>query len=91
MGERLYVECACGSPDHLLLFWRDPDEHWPSTLVSVQMDHTRPWWRRIVIATCYIFGQHPTKCHWADTSLEEADCARLAAFLTRSKDTPNAD
>lgn len=78
---RLYVECACGSSDHLLMFMRDDDAEWPETLVSVQMNHTRPWWKRLAIAASYVAGRNPKLCHWGDTMLDDEARGEIVAFL----------
>lgn len=74
--DRIYVECQCGSPDHLVSFARDTEDYW----INVQMSPFLPWWRRAWRAVLYVLGRDGG-CHWADTLLSEAERARVAEFL----------
>jgi hypothetical protein len=79
MEERIYIECQCGSPDHLVSFFRDEDD----VGVNVQMSPYLPIWRRVLVALRYALGLD-TRCHWGDALLTPAERARVARFLTQT-------
>lgn len=76
MSDRLYIECCCRSPEHLISFWRDGED----VGVNVQLSPYLPWWLRAFVALQYAFGKSP-HCHWADTLLAPEDRARIAEFM----------
>lgn len=76
MDDRLYVECLCGSPDHLVSFYRDDED----VGINVQMNPYLPIWRRVLVAFQYVFG-HASRCHWSDALLSAEDRARVAEFV----------
>lgn len=83
--DHLYLECSCGSPDHIVRFYRTNDPEWDDVGVNVQMSPYLPWWRRAWVAAKYVFGDN-ARCHWGDGLISEADRPRVAAFVTRSQD-----
>lgn len=55
-NDKIYVECSCGSPEHLLKFNRDEDY----VYVYVLLNHEN-FFKRIWIGLKYIFGY---KCRY---------------------------
>ena len=82
---KLYLECACGSPDHLTsysLYDWGPEEE-PELLVMVQASDYRPWYRRLGVGLKYIFGFEPLQ--WHDVLVKPEDAGKLLTMLKEFK------
>ncbi len=72
--ETLYVECACGSPEHLLKFQYHPDEEDPALYTSTFLSHWLPWYKRAWVAFKYVFKIGSERYgHFDCTLIEEKD------------------
>jgi len=78
--KELFLDCACGSPDHLVRYslwnWNDGE---PELSLMVQASEYRPWYRRLVVGLKYIFGFEPLR--WHDALLKREDAGKLMDML----------
>ncbi len=82
-----FFDCACYSPEHIVRFNLDPgylssdkDPYGmpPELYSSIQLNHTLPWYKRVVIAFNYMLGrQPPSYGHWDCWLLKDQDIDKL--------------
>lgn len=80
MEPALYLECECNSPEHLIKVELIDEDF----VITVQLVHWRPWWKRIFIAIRYILGLSEPYGHWDCSILKAIDVRRLIAILERN-------
>lgn len=78
--------CKCMSPEHLLAAYVTtfPKHGDKDFYFSMQLNHYRPWYRRIWPAIKYIFGN--TSIGWAETLISPDDLNRLKQLIQQYED-----
>ena len=80
----LHVVCECSSTEHILQFVQfEPEEGQPEECcyTSVQLNPCNPWYKRVVMATKYVFGHQSRYGHWDCTILGKKEAEKLYVFL----------
>jgi hypothetical protein len=77
-----FFECACHSPDHLLIFHFDPEEG--DLYIDVHLG-AKPWRRRFWIALRYLFGHRSNYGCFNCWQLESEDADRMISILQQKK------
>lgn len=80
-----YVQCTCGSTEHLVVFQKfdkniDPSDE-DAFYISVQLRQWRPFWKRFLCAIKYIFGYQSRYGHWDCVSVSREEAENLRKFL----------
>lgn len=87
---KLYLECGCGMPEHILTFekWYNDGEFIGDDFVAVgkYLSHYLPWYKRIIVAVKYVLKWGKMKDHFDTTELSKQDVSRLIQFLQDMKD-----
>lgn len=73
-----YIDCQCQSADHVIRFTIDeyPDEK-PELYIEVQLHQHRSFWKRLVLAVKYVFGQSAKYGYWDCTTLDYDSAQKL--------------
>lgn len=79
MTEKIYLECACHSPEHTLLFTFAPEEK--EIYTSVFLNQYRNIFKRIWIAIKYVFGYTCRYGHWDCFNMKDEDVPKLISLL----------
>jgi hypothetical protein len=78
--EQFFV-CECGDPDHMMVVkvenWNGNDSA-PDFLIQIEASQYLPWYRRVVVAIGYIFGD---RLSWNDMILNRHAVERLAICI----------
>src|ERR1035437_949093 len=84
--ETCYIECDCGSNDHLIKFTYAEADNYDigHVYTHIQMDNYRPWYKRIILAIGYVFGHKSRFGHWDCSSLEYPTVIKLRNFLSET-------
>ena len=84
--ETCYIECECGSNDHLIKFTYAGADNYDigHVYTAIQMDQYRPWYKRFVLAIGYIFGKESRFGHWDCSLLEYPTIIKLRNFLNEA-------
>jgi len=75
--DKIYVECSCGSPEHLLQFDRDED----FVYVYVLLNNPN-FFKRILIGLKYIFGYKCRYGQFDEILLSKESAKSLAEYLS---------
>jgi hypothetical protein len=73
--DKYYIECECGTDEHLLVFHYD--EEYNEIYTSVQMSPFFGVFKRIWKAIKYVFGYKCKYGHWDCTMLKSEDYSKL--------------
>ena len=87
-----YFECGCGADEHTLRFTLDlDDEDEPggkAIHTSIFLNNHYHWYKRLWIATKYLFGYKCKYGHWDSWILYEPDAHRLKLMLEEFINAP---
>lgn len=75
-----FFECACGGDEHTIRFMLDDDGRVYST---VFLNNYRSFWKRIWVATRYVFGYKCKYGHWDCWIMRYEDISRLRQMLDK--------
>lgn len=75
-----YFECSCWSPEHLIMVETNASES--EVIITTQLSHHLPWYKRIIPAIKYVFGMDYDCAGWGETVLNYSQAARLHQMLT---------
>ena len=70
--------CDCGDMGHSVCFDKDEDGF---VSVYYQMNHFRPWYKRLVLGVKYIFGINTFDYHYLDIVLSKKEATELKEYL----------
>ena len=76
-----YFDCDCGSFEHTLRFALDKSDTERCIYTEIYLNIWRPWWKRLWIATKYIFRHSCIYGNFDCWILKEADATRLRDML----------
>ena len=78
-----YVECDCGHNDHLVKFTYVPPDDYDcgSVYTSIQLSPVFGFFKRIWVATQYIFGHGSRFGHWDCCIINYPALRRLKVFI----------
>jgi len=80
----LYVECECRSPEHVIRL--NYDDYYGDLSIFTQMNHDRPWWKRVWVGIKYMFGKGNKDWHCTDTMIWNDETTKLIKFLEECRD-----
>lgn len=78
--DKIYIECSCGSPEHLLKFERDEDYVYVFVLLT-----TDGFFKRVWVALKYIFGYKCRYGHFDEILLSKDSVRHLSEFLNKKE------
>lgn len=78
---KTYVECACHSPEHLLIL--DPDEELEFTYCYVALNKEH-WFKRIILAIKYILGYQSKYGHFDEFIINKENAQKIIETLNSS-------
>ena len=76
-----YFECDCGADEHTLRFTLCKDEDDLCIYTSIYLNGWHPWWKRIWMATRYVFGYKSRYGHWDCWMMRADDADRLKSMI----------
>lgn len=89
--DRVYLECACDMPEHLLRLsvWKsyktdDTEERHPELLIEHYLQPTFSWYKRLWIGIKYVFRFGRQKDQFVDTVLLYEQVKQLQEFFTKN-------
>lgn len=90
-----FFDCACHSAEHIVRFNLNagyvPDDkdtygEPPEIYTSIQLNHTLPWYKRLVVALNYLLGRQPPRYgHWDCWLLKDQDINKLDDLIKEYK------
>ena len=81
MRETTYMECSCGSMNHVVRFSDIEGES--SLSVSYHLNNHRPWWRRLWQSLKHIWGGSNIYGDWDETLLGTDEVCKLRDLCDR--------
>jgi hypothetical protein len=78
MSKKFY-ECDCATNDHVIQVWTDVELG--EVMISTQLAPLLPWYKRVWVATKYVFNPHGNYSHWHDTVLNPNSTRKLVSQL----------
>ena len=85
--EKEYFDCTCSLMEHTVRFTYDPVDN--ELYSEIHMDSSNSLWKRICLATRYIFGKSCNYGHYGNWILQEEDCTRLVELVNKVKEKDN--
>lgn len=81
---RLYIECACDHPDHVIrvTYWPDDDDH--EVYVDVHLRQYDTFWYRLKACVRYLFGQDVASSESCILRPEDADKLQAVVDMLRT-------
>lgn len=79
----LYIECDCGSFNHLTRFGYFEDDN-EFVYLNTQLNHYLPWYKRLWIAINYLFAREVEQCNYTESCISVDTRKQLIAFLQQS-------
>jgi len=76
-----YVECRCGSDEHVLRYTLSVDEDDQEIYTSVFLNHWKPWYKRWWHVIKYAFGYKCKYGDWDCTTMGEIEVDQLQAII----------
>ena len=83
MNETEYLECACTSNEHRLVFTLDPEDEEFPIYVSTFLHSYYPWYKRIWVAIKYVFGYRSRYGHFDSMILGWPGVVQLYVMLSK--------
>lgn len=82
IDKELFVRCECGSIDHQIVFWFNPDEEPKHNLISMEV-HLADlgFFRRLKRAVSYVLGQLSRYGDWDEILIGPEKAREIAEFL----------
>jgi len=78
-----YMECACGSTEHLMKFHIDLDDG--DLCLDVHLANWLPWYKRLYRAIKYLFGYKSKYGDFDNIIMKDEDVDRLLELLKYQK------
>ena len=80
MSDRLYIECQCTDPYHVVIFDKTyyDDEYELSLFVG--LNKFQPWYRRIVIGFKYMFGFSYENFEYSEVLVDDENREKIMKF-----------
>lgn len=76
-----YFQCECSSQDHTIGISFDAEDK--EVTLHTQLAQHNSFFKRLVLAVKYVFGQTPTYGHWDTTMMNEEKFMDLYGIMTR--------
>lgn len=89
MIEYRYFQCACESPDHLLVALHEPGDK--VVTLSFQLKPNWGFWRRLKLAFQYLFGINNYYYQFVDSFLGPEEQVNLINYLQSCQENLPAD
>ena len=80
--------CQCTGLDHQFTFRLWDDEEFQYTLLSLEplLNFGLSWWRRVIVATKYVFGFKSRFGPFDDILIKDEDIPRIESILNEYKE-----
>lgn len=85
----LHTLCTCGDTTHTPVFgfsihpWSDDDVD-TYFIINTNLNHFRPWWKRLWVGVKYTLGVDNTYYHYAETLLDKEEVVKLKEFIDKA-------
>jgi hypothetical protein len=76
-----HLECFCNSPEHIVRFVNDPDDHTNAFYIEIQLNDRYTFLKKCWVALKYIFGYKSKFGHWDCVTVSHEECVNLKRFI----------